>query len=349
MSAITAISLIGASFAAISGVPLLSSKRFQAHADRLFGGLAVLAAFTLLAIAGERAGLAEGRRWIGRVDFLAALGVGPLLYLYERVIAYPARGLRRADLVHAIPGLAAAVPFLAWSGKLIDWMIPFPPILAIQLLYLWRAVAAWRVGKHNGPPAVPPATRYLAGTAVAIVALVNIGQLVRVLPGTRNAFEDIVPLFASAGFLTLGAHGLMQGLTGRSVRGISGIVQYRKSSLTTAAAKDGRDRLAALMTKEKLFRNAELTLDGLADQLSIPKHHLSQLLNQHLGETFTGYLTRLRVEDAKVGLLDSANDAFKIEAVARSAGFASRSAFYKAFRQATGQTPLAYRQSRRQG
>lgn len=203
MGATVTISLVGALFAAVCGVQLLISPRFRTDADRLFGALALLTALALLAIASDRAGLAAGHRWINRVDFLFALGVGPLLYLYERALADPSGGLARIDLVHAVPVAAAAMPFFAWSWWLIDWMVPFPAILAVQLVYVWRAAVAYRRGRRGDPPPALATTCHLAQPAIILVALVNAGQIVRVFPPTRALSMDIVPFLASAGFLML--------------------------------------------------------------------------------------------------------------------------------------------------
>jgi len=115
MNASAAVSLVGAGFGMFFGIPLLASRRFATSADRLFGALVVVAALALVAIVAERSGLAADRRWLERVDFLLALAISPLLYLYVRALAHPGEGLRRTDLVHAVPVLTVSAPFLAWS------------------------------------------------------------------------------------------------------------------------------------------------------------------------------------------------------------------------------------------
>jgi len=350
MSASVAVSLVGAGFGMLFGIPLLASRRFTTLADRLFGALVVVAALALVAIAAERSGLAADQRWLARVDFVLALAISPLLYLYVRALVCPGKGLRKPDLVHAVPALAAAGPFLAWSFGVTSWKLPFAPILAIQLVYAGLAAAAYWRGGLSDRSDVPAATRHLAGVLVALVALVHLGQALRLLPPpTRGQFHEVVPLLMTAGLLTLGGFGFVRALAHQAGPAGPHRARYRKSSLDGDTAREALARLDALMTTGKAFRDPALTLDGLAEKLSLPRHQLSQLLNQHLGTPLVDYLSHLRVEDAKTGLLDPANDAYTIEAVARDAGFASRSAFYAAFRQATGQTPTAYRRARGAG
>lgn len=347
MSAAVAISVAGAGFAAICGIPLLTGPRFRAEADRLFGVLMALAALILGTIAAQRAGLAQHHLWLARADFVLALGVGPVLYFYERVLADPCEGISKADAIHGVPAVGATLILLASATRLVDWVLPFTPILAVLLVYVVFAALAWTRGQQAQSPEPIPATRHLSGIALLVVMLVNLGQLLRVLPSTRDAFLEAVPVLTAAGVLVIGALGFLYGLAPPLAHGQTGLVKYQRSSLDRTAASEIVHRLHALMTTGKPFRDPELSLDGLAARLSIPRHHLSQLLNQHLGVTYLEYINSLRVEDAKIALIDTANDVFTIEGVARSAGFASRSAFYKAFRGATGLTPTAFRRIHR--
>ncbi|HSC29896.1 MAG TPA: helix-turn-helix domain-containing protein [Vicinamibacterales bacterium] len=119
--------------------------------------------------------------------------------------------------------------------------------------------------------------------------------------------------------------------------------------MDTDTAREAIRRLDILMTTRRAYRDPRLTLASLAATLGLPRHQLSQILNQHLGESLTDYLNRLRIEDVKASLLAAENDVYTVEAVARTAGFASRSVFYRAFVRATGQTPTAWRRSGRAG
>ena len=49
------------------------------------------------------------------------------------------------------------------------------------------------------------------------------------------------------------------------------------------------------------------------------------------------------MEEARLLLADSFLDHLKVESVGQRAGFKSSSAFFGAFKKATGQTPAAYR------
>lgn len=67
-------------------------------------------------------------------------------------------------------------------------------------------------------------------------------------------------------------------------------------------------------------------------------------LKRHFGIKFRNYINLRRVEQAKV-LLETTY--LRIPAVARQVGFTYHSAFTRAFREASGGWPLAYRQRHR--
>ena len=175
----------------------------------------------------------------------------------------PVPRLRKTDLVHAAPALAAAGPFLAWSLGVTSWKLPFGPILAIQLVYAGLSAAAYWRGGLSDRSDVPAATRHLAGALVALVALVHVGQALRLLPPTRGLFHEVVPLLTTAGLLTLGGLGFVRALAHQAGPAGPHRARYRKSSLDGDTAREALARLKALMTTGKAFRDPALTLDGL--------------------------------------------------------------------------------------
>lgn len=96
------------------------------------------------------------------------------------------------------------------------------------------------------------------------------------------------------------------------------------------------------------YRDPAASLASIAGNLGVTAQALSQALNQHGGTTFSVYMAEWRVRHAREALLDPAHDFLTIEAIASRSGFASRSAFYRAFREHHGLTPVEYRARTRQ-
>jgi AraC-like DNA-binding protein len=123
--------------------------------------------------------------------------------------------------------------------------------------------------------------------------------------------------------------------------------RYRKSGLTALDAEQLACELDNRMGAEEWYREPELSLVGIASRLGVAPQALSQALNQRRGVSLTQYLARQRIGAARRLLLDPACDCYTIEGIAQQSGFASRSAFYKSFRDAEGITPTRYRELER--
>jgi len=95
------------------------------------------------------------------------------------------------------------------------------------------------------------------------------------------------------------------------------------------------------MGSQALYRDCLLNLRTLSQTLKERPHYLSQVINQDLGSTFYGYVSRHRIGEAKRLLL--ADPDRSILEVALAVGFNSKSTFNAAFRANTGMTPREYR------
>jgi AraC-like DNA-binding protein len=102
-----------------------------------------------------------------------------------------------------------------------------------------------------------------------------------------------------------------------------------------------RERLTELMTDERVYRDGEMTLAGLARRLSLTPHQLSEFLNEQMGEGFRDYVSRHRIEEASRILRETPRA--NIMAVCFRVGFNSKSSFNTAFRKFTGLTPSEYK------
>lgn len=95
--------------------------------------------------------------------------------------------------------------------------------------------------------------------------------------------------------------------------------------------------------EKELFLDPNITLEETAKELSVPKHILSQYLNEKLGKSFSTFINELRIEKAKEFLQTKRN--FTIESIGYESGFSSKSTFFTAFKKLTGQTPFEYQKS----
>ncbi|WP_171628603.1 helix-turn-helix domain-containing protein [Paenibacillus plantarum] len=84
----------------------------------------------------------------------------------------------------------------------------------------------------------------------------------------------------------------------------------------------------------------DLSLQLVADQLSISPSYLSELIKQHWGETFIAYVTRYRISKAKSLLLKTE---LNIADIAVEIGYGNATHLIRVFKKSEGMTPGEYR------
>ena len=121
------------------------------------------------------------------------------------------------------------------------------------------------------------------------------------------------------------------------------VKKYEKSSLTNEIQENTLAKLQHLMDTEKPFLNPNFSLPNLSKRLSVSPHHLSQILNESLGQSFFDFTAQYRIEEAKRILKNPETQSIKIEEIAEMVGYNSKSAFNTAFKKLTGKTPSEFR------
>jgi AraC-like DNA-binding protein len=117
----------------------------------------------------------------------------------------------------------------------------------------------------------------------------------------------------------------------------------KEFSLDPERAEEMRKRLVYLFEVEKIFKNDDLTLRSLAEDLSVPPHQLSWVLNKKMSVTFSGLLNSYRIEEVKKRLASAADAEKTILDIAFDAGFRTKTSFNRTFFRLTGKTPSQYR------
>jgi len=120
-------------------------------------------------------------------------------------------------------------------------------------------------------------------------------------------------------------------------------VKYGASTLRDVDVDACLENLDCLMKESKVYRNENLSLGSLAQQLGISSHQLSELINSRLGMGFSRYIRERRVAAAQALLIASPSQS--ILSVSMETGFKSQSSFYAAFKEVTGQSPGEYRKA----
>ena len=71
--------------------------------------------------------------------------------------------------------------------------------------------------------------------------------------------------------------------------------------------------------------------------------HLSQTINELLGQSFSDFVNSYRIEEAKRKLVDPACKHLSVLGIAEEVGFNSKSSFNSVFKKHTAMTPSEFR------
>ena len=118
--------------------------------------------------------------------------------------------------------------------------------------------------------------------------------------------------------------------------------KYKSSALTPDIAAQYIGRVLNHMESKRPYLNPDLRLSELAEELNIPKHQLSQVINQKLELNFFDFVNQYRVELAKQQLTDDRLAHVTIQGIAMESGFSNKASFNRIFKKFTDLTPSAY-------
>jgi AraC-like DNA-binding protein len=177
-----------------------------------------------------------------------------------------------------------------------------------------------------------------AGAAyVLIVAVGEFGHVVGLPFQTAPLFQSLaLALLAIAGGLTL-----------LRVDGdLLGAPSAMPAAQIPADPADAAllERLSRALSEDEIWRRETLTIGALATHLAVPEHRLRRLINGTLGyRNFAALINERRIASAKRALTDEPGK--PVSTIAYDLGFGSLGPFNRAFKDATGVTPTAWRRS----
>ncbi len=263
--------------------------------------------------------------------------LGPTMYLGFASMSVGKRQFPKHLMIHLGAPVIAICLFwlLADNLRNLDWAISASYLFYIAALYL-----LWR----KGPDALTHA-RIDVTSSISNWIVRGMGLLIFILLlDTAIALDFATNQGANAS--TLISYGTipliilllamvitLPSLLARSVKGAQ-----------PAGAPDFRieTSVRALMEKDQLFLDPDLTVQRLARRLHIPARNLSGAINRIRQMNVSQYVNEFRLSHAAQLLVGSDESVTRI---AEQSGFMSRSNFYREFQRVYGQSPTGYRKS----
>lgn len=365
-------------FAAAQGLflalVLFTQQRGNRRANRVLALLILLFSLRLVETVGywTKYLLEFPHFWLTTAAFSFLFGT--LLYFYAKFLTAENLKLSKRDLLHFLPFalyLGWLVSFYRLSGDIklrilqkilavekleMPWpyFIFFLLQISHMLVYTWLTLRLLKAHsqsvKGNGISLEKISVNWLRRLAIGFGSFVLLTLLYVIwlqlgFPYSRAV--DALVLIAMAGQIyIIGYMTLRQPEIFSGNLALKNAPKYEKSALTPARAETYLTRLLHAIETEKLFINSDLRLQDLAQKLDIPTHHLSQIINEKLGQNFFDFLNQYRVEEAKKYLIDPAKQPYTILSIALEVGFNNKASFNTAFKKHTGMTPSHFRDSR---
>lgn len=301
-----------------------------------------------------------------------AFTYGPLLYLYVRFMTDPERKFNWLALLHFIPFVAfltVSVIFreIHLMKDLRNFFVP-DRFIALRIVYsvsflfsvtAYSIMAFVEIARHQKK--LQDLVSYTSGVItlnwlkvlsisyyVAFLILFILGGLNMI--GNFIPFDPYIVVFT---FITICSFAYsfyvikQPAIYGGAIRveetSRKETEKYVKSGLKDHQAKIYLDRLISYMEKEKPFLDRDLSIQDLADKTGIPRHHITQVLNEVYGRNFFSFINEYRVKEVIHRFGDPRNNNFTILAIAFDAGFNSKTTFNSIFKIHTGMTPSDYR------
>jgi ligand-binding sensor domain-containing protein/AraC-like DNA-binding protein len=121
--------------------------------------------------------------------------------------------------------------------------------------------------------------------------------------------------------------------------------KYRNINLTEEEGDEIVRVMQAMMEEQQLYTNPELKVQDLAEHIGVNSAVLSYVFSQRLNTNFSTYVNTYRVNAFKRLMRDDTEKRFTLSAMASQCGFASRTSFFRIFKQITGISPNEYLKS----
>lgn len=377
--------LLGAAQGAFLALALFASKGANCKANRYLGLVTLLFVVVLIDYVADYTAFTAVHLWASILLWPKEFFIGPLIYFYVSEITAIDNTLKknRPAWLHFIPGMlhiAVTWPLLFvqnvdlartiiaaeyghgydawafWFGDIEDFLTQLQ--LGIYLLLSLRLLRAHRQRvKQHFSYSEQVSLRWLQGLLWGLLAVYAVW-----LAGIWLSEDSIDLAFSGAMGLSIVLLIYVMGFMGlRQPQVFAGKLdavvpepapeedsetgKYLNSALSSDLSKALLDELSALMTKDKLYLDAQLSLPQLAERLGVSVNYLSQAINEQAGQNFFDYVNRFRVDDAVARMTTDKAQTRTILDIGLDAGFNSKSAFYAAFKKFHEMTPGQFRKT----
>jgi len=298
---------------------------------------------------------------------------GPLMYLYVSFITQPEKRFAWLALLHFIPFAAFfTISVIFRSVPLIrdlrGFLVP-DNLISLRIVYsicfflsitIYSTITFIKIWRHQKN--LKNLVSYSSGImTLNWIKFLSIGfyvsYFILFILGGLNIMGDYIPFdpyFIIFGFITIFSFGfsfysikqpeIFRKEDIESADGKKLPERYSKSGLRDEQAVVILKKLVKIMEDKKPYLDRDLSIHDLSSLTGIPRHHITQVLNEKHGKNFFTFINEYRVKEVIEMFSDPKFNNYTILAIAYDSGFNSKTTFNSIFKSITGKTPSHYRE-----
>ena len=297
--------------------------------------------------------------------------IGPLIFLYIKSIFHKGKNFWRRNWLHLLPYFvylfAVSIPLtltLGVSGYSFGYLIFLVGTQNFTLVkdlffiaYLLLSIILFgqykRKMESNYSAIELQNYNWIGQMVYGTLSIVILDTLLSLYELMKGGFSFEIGYVTIVGVVFLLVYLLFFGMSQTSIflpdfltAHTLDIPRYKNAKHPTVSLEEVKtieERLGIIITSEKPYLQQELTLNILAELIGVPDKKLSSYLNHSLNTSFYDYVNKCRVEEVKEKLQSEEYQKYSLLGLAFSAGFNSKSSFYRAFKKETGISPTDFR------
>ncbi len=282
--------------------------------------------------------------------------VGSCFYLFIKSYGNASFRLQKVDLIHILPFLIMLILFFPrYLGSIeekqaviqyyydilpngavafSDW---FQASLHLVVLFVYAIAALFLIYKRDTKNSI-----LLKRFAILLILLAVVELILQtgfLLTGASAITTEII----LSGLMAITI--LLLGYWIVDIKQVLPVLEgkkYKTSPLSETRSKEIKQQIQSFFDEEQRYLDPNLKIADLSKIISVPSHHISQVLNEKMNSNFYEILNQHRVAKAKEMLQSGALQKISVQAVGEECGFSSKTSFYRAFKKVTSMTPLQY-------
>lgn len=265
------------------------------------------------------------------------LFIGPLFYLFTKSLLSRSFTFQKIHLLHFIPAVCG-IGFGLWitenhvnTFSIWVFVLAFSIYYGHYLIYLFISYNVFR------------STDSMPSGNMQLFKLIFYGLLIIWAVYVFNLFDEDVPYIIGPILYSIVAYTISFVVIKNRYIDKTDHEKYKSNQISESLSEDIYTRIQKLMVEVRAYKNPDLSLKTLSEQLHQSPQIISMVINQKSGKNFNTYINHHRITAAIAHLKDPKFEHYTIAAIAMESGFNSISSFNTAFKKQTGQTPQAYR------